>query len=222
MKQKIFLIAQISLVYFLIFVQYPVGVLLSRLVLHQELEYVLQPSYLLVWGLVRILIILPLLFNILNYYDGQKELFLQMGSKNRMFAFAFWGAFLFSITGILLYPVFLKQTALNAFNLLYLLPFFFLYAVSNSFSEELFFRGISLTVFSKKLPFALANILQALFFALIHLTTPARMSSNLMTFVVLTFFLGLFWGYSTKKSKSLIPAIIMHMIADIFVAIALF
>jgi membrane protease YdiL (CAAX protease family) len=65
-----------------------------------------------------------------------------------------------------------------------------------------------------------ANIFQAIIFAAIHLTTP--MTSNFWLFIVLTLLLGLLWGYLTQKYKSLMPAIVLHVVADIFVAISLF
>lgn len=201
--------------------QYPAGVSISRFVLHQNVEANMRPDYLLLWGLARILIVLPLLFTLMSK-DGvdHEDIYLSFGDHKKVISITFWGTLAFTILGTLLYPWFINATSLTPFLFLQYLPIFLLYAISNAFIEESFFRGIGLHFLSKKSNFWVANLIQSFFFALIHINSP--MTTNPLTFVILTFFLGLLWGILTNKYKSLVPAIALHVIADIFVAVSLF
>ncbi|MEI6266792.1 MAG: CPBP family intramembrane glutamic endopeptidase [bacterium] len=193
----------------------------SKLVFHQDLVSMIQPSYLILWGLIRVAVILPLIFFLSQNIglDGE-DIYLGFKNNKNLFLFTFWGTFIFTILGVILYPFFLKSASFTLIFYLTNFPIFILYAVSNAFVEEVFFRGIGLEMFTRKYGFWFANFFQATAFALIHVFNP--MSSNLWLFVGLTFFLGLAWGYMTKKYKSLLPAIVTHVIADIFVAISIF
>jgi len=211
----------VATVYLLIFLQYPASIAISRLVLHQSVEANIQPGYLLIWGLTRVLIVIPLLFTLLTRDEVKHEdLFLSFGDYKKVISITFWGTFAFTLTGIVLYPWFINETTLTALRFLEYVPIFLLYAVTNAFIEETFFRGISFHFLTEKTRFWIANIIQSVFFALIHIVNP--MTSNPWLFVALTFFLGLGWGFLTKKYKSLVPAIALHVIADVFVAISLF
>jgi len=213
-------IIYIATVYVLIFLQYPAYIGISKLVLHQSATNI-QPSYLILWGLIRILIVIPLLFTLITRDEvKQEEIYLSLGNYKRVISITFWGTFAFTILGMLLYPWFINTTSLTIMRFLGYLPIFLLYATTNAFIEETFFRGIALHFLNERSKFWIANTIQATFFALIHLINP--MTSNPWLFVALTFFLGLLWGYITKKTRSLIPAIALHVVADIFVAISLF
>lgn len=208
-------------VYILIFIQYPAYIAITRLLLHQSATPSIQPSHLILWGVIRILIVIPLLFTLMAKDEVKhEEIYLSLGNYKNVISITFWGTFIFTILGMLLYPWFIRETTLSPITFIEYLPIFLLYAISNAFIEEVFFRGISLHFLSEKTKFWIANTIQAFFFALIHIINP--MTSNPWLFVVLTFFLGLLWGYLTRKTKSLIPAIALHVIADIFVAISLF
>lgn len=222
-KKYIFQI-YIALVYCLILFQYPAGLALGRLAMHRDLASNIQPNYLLIWGLVRILIVLPLLFALLSREEiDHKQIYLTLGGKKRAFGVmkvTFWGTFIFTLISIVLYPWFIRSTDLTLLRFAEYLPIFLLYAISNAFIEETFFRGIAIRFLSLKNRFWIANVVQATFFALIHIVSP--MTANPWPFVALTFGLGLLWGYLTKRTKSLLPAISLHVIADIFVAVSLF
>jgi len=210
----------IAVVYVLIFIQYPAYSGIMKLVLHQS-ALSIQPNYLLVWGLLRVLIVIPLLFTLITRGGVKHEdIYLSLGDYKKVISITFWGTFAFTVIGLLLYPWFIRSSTLNPFLFLELLPIFLLYATSNAFIEEIFFRGITLHFMSEKTSFWIANVAQSLIFAAIHYINP--MTSNPWPFVILTFFLGLLWGYLTRKTRSLIPAIGLHVIADIFVAISLF
>lgn len=211
----------LTAIYILVFFQYPASIRVGSFLFHSNIAADIQPSYLLIWGLMRILIVMPMIFALLIHLNKKPgSIFLNFGDKNRMISLTFWVTSLFVLLGILFYPYFLVESSLTVTRLMYLIPFFSLFAISNAFVEETFFRGASLTILSEKFGFWLGNIVQALFFGLIHIINP--MSSNLLLFVFLTFALGLVWGWVTKYTKSLIPAIVCHIVADIFVAISLF
>lgn len=209
------------LIYLIIFLQYPLGLTIGKYVFNQNLFTTINVDHLLLWGAARLFVVLPLIYFFVDFVDKDiKSIYLQLGNRTRMLTFTFWGTLIFTILSILLYPIFIKQTSLSIQSFLYLFPFFSLFSISNAFVEETYFRGASLAILTDKNPFWIANFIQAFFFALIHLINP--FSQNIYYFVILTFFLGLFWGLATRKTKSLLPAIVMHIVADIFVAISLF
>ncbi len=208
-------------VYLLILLQYPSWLAISDLLLHKNGATIIQPQHLLIWGLVRVLIVLPVLFTLMNAEKIKNEEICLTFIKSRSLIYlTFWGTVAFSILGVFLYPWFIHTTNLTLVLLLEYLPFFLLFATTNAFVEEIFFRGAGLAFIQDKTNFWTANIIQASFFGLIHIINP--LSTNPWPFVLLTFILGLSWGWLTKRTKSLVPAIVTHVIADIFVAISLF
>lgn len=211
----------IAVVYLLILIQYPAGVGIMQLTMHQNVAASIEPNYLLLWGAVRIILVIPLLLTLITRAGVKgEELYLSLGNYKKVISVTFWGTLVFTLLGIVLYPWFINETRLTTITFLEFLPIFILYASTNAFIEETFFRGISLHYLTEKTKFWIANLVQASFFALIHVLSP--MTSTPWSFVLLTFFLGLLWGFLTKRYKSLIPAIALHLIADIFVAISLF
>ena len=219
--KKYNILIYIVTVYILIFLQYPAYIAISKLLLHQSSATSIQPSYLLLWGLIRILIVIPLLFTLIARDEvKQEEIYLRFGNYKKVISITFWGTFVFTILGMLLYPWFIRTSSLSPFTFLQYSPIFMLYAVTNAFIEETFFRGILLHFLTDKTKFWIANTVQSFLFCLIHFINP--MTSSPWLFVLLTFFLGLLWGLLTRRTKSLVPAIALHVIADIFVAISLF
>ena len=211
----------LATVYIFILLQYPTWLAISNLLLHKNGAASILPQYLLLWGLIRILIVLPVLFALMNA-EGMKseKINLSFVKSKSIIYLTFWGTVVFSILGLFLYPWFIHASSLTPLLLLEYLPFFLLFATTNAFVEETFFRGAGLSFISEKTNFWVANAIQSFFFALIHILNP--LSSNPWLFVILTFFLGLFWGWLTRRTKSLVPAIAFHVVADLFVAISLF
>jgi hypothetical protein len=74
-------------------------------------------------------------------------------------------------------------------------------------SEELTFRGITMSHAKKFLPFWMANFFQAVLFGVFHL--------NLMQGIY-AFFLGLFLGYVCEKGGNLYHSILLHMVFNFF------
>lgn len=69
--------------------------------------------------------------------------------------------------------------------------------------EELVFRGIILKKAIDLIPFCAANIVQAVLFGLIHLNIIQGMYA---------FFIGILFGYITKRYSSIFPTIILHFL----------
>lgn len=74
------------------------------------------------------------------------------------------------------------------------------------FSEEFIFRGVILKLAGRALPFAFANILQALLFGIYH--------GNLVQGIY-AFVLGIFLGLICHKLKSIAGSILLHMVINI-------
>ena len=73
--------------------------------------------------------------------------------------------------------------------------------------EEAGFRGLGLTYLERAgVPFAVANIVQALAFGIFHMN---------LTQGIYTFVLGLALGYVTHRSRSIAPAMLMHLVYNL-------
>lgn len=73
--------------------------------------------------------------------------------------------------------------------------------------EEAGFRGLGLTYLERAgVPFAVANIVQALAFGIFHMN---------LTQGIYTFVLGLALGYVTHRSGSIAPAMLMHFVYNL-------
>src|SRR5574344_1563729 len=68
--------------------------------------------------------------------------------------------------------------------------------------EEIFFRGIVIGIMYRFAPFAVANVCQALVFAIYH--------GNIVQGVY-AFLLGLFIGYVLKLTKNIVYVFVLHM-----------
>lgn len=79
------------------------------------------------------------------------------------------------------------------------------------FTEELMFRGAIFKTLSKSMPITAVIILQGVLFGVYHMNLVQGMYATL---------LGILFGYVTYKTKSLWPAIIMHMVNNTVSTIA--
>ena len=70
--------------------------------------------------------------------------------------------------------------------------------------EETGFRGLGLTYLKRAgVPFAVANVLQAVAFGIFHMN---------LTQGIYTFVLGLFMGYAAHASGSIVPVMLLHAV----------
>ncbi|WP_439021449.1 lysostaphin resistance A-like protein [Bacillus thuringiensis] len=77
------------------------------------------------------------------------------------------------------------------------------FAILTPIFEELIFRGFLLRFFSERFPFWIAAILSSFFFGIAHTYSIGVM--------VITFFMGLLMAILCKKTKSIIPAMLFHI-----------
>ena len=78
------------------------------------------------------------------------------------------------------------------------------FAILTPIFEELIFRGFILRFFSERFPFWIAAIITSFFFGIAHTYSLGVM--------VITFFMGLLMAILCKKTKSIIPAILLHIL----------
>ena len=74
--------------------------------------------------------------------------------------------------------------------------------------EEIIFRGIILRFFSERFPFWIAAVLTSFFFGIAHTYSLGVM--------VITFFMGLLMAILCKKTNSIIPAMLFHIMNNMF------
>ncbi len=103
------------------------------------------------------------------------------------------------------------------------LPWMWLFAFSNAFMEELMVRGLFLkkynAIFGKNASLLLTSVIFALLHqAIIQYTDPITFT----IFLLITFILGLSWGYIMQKSDSIWGAVLAHAIADILFLVTVF
>ncbi len=77
------------------------------------------------------------------------------------------------------------------------------FAILTPIFEELIFRGFLLHFFSERFPFWIATVLTSFFFGIAHTYSLGVM--------VITFFTGLLMAILCKKTKSIIPAMLFHI-----------
>ncbi len=105
-------------------------------------------------------------------------------------------------------------------RLILLFPWILAFVFLNGIREEILFRGLFLKKYDNFLGVDTSNILQAMIFALAHLS--AQLTPFVFIYLILAFFLGLAFGGVIQKTDSLLGAILFHAGADIPVIIAAF
>jgi uncharacterized protein len=99
-------------------------------------------------------------------------------------------------------------------------PWILVFVISSGLLEESLYRGLFLKRYGALLGLKAANLLQALVFCSIHLSV--AYTPYPYAFVVLTFFLGLAWGWVAQKTDSLLASILFHAGTDIPIILIIF
>lgn len=103
------------------------------------------------------------------------------------------------------------------------LPWMCVFGFSNGFMEELMIRGLFLKKYDSLFGQRQALLLTSVIFAFFHQAVLQYTDiATFMAFLVVTFLLGLVWGYIMQKSDSIWGAVIAHAIADILLLITVF
>ncbi|MGA7362764.1 MAG: type II CAAX endopeptidase family protein [Candidatus Dormiibacterota bacterium] len=91
------------------------------------------------------------------------------------------------------------------------------YGIANATSavaQEIQFRGVLLAALERQHSPWVALIIQALIFGIAHIATQYQgPSDSLIPIVIL---LGLLWGWMTQRSNSILPAAVVHVVAELF------
>jgi membrane protease YdiL (CAAX protease family) len=108
---------------------------------------------------------------------------------------------------------FFPNNGMTPSRFLLLTPAIIILVLCNGLREELWFRGLFLKKYEKFLGPLTSNTVTAIVFASFHVAV--TYSSSLPIFLVITLVLGLFLGYLTQKSGSLLPSVLFHAATDI-------
>ena len=99
-------------------------------------------------------------------------------------------------------------------------PWVLVFVLGSGLLEEFMYRALFLGKYETFFGPKTANILQAVIFCTIHLSVAYTAEPYL--FVILTFFLGLAWGYVTQRTDSLLGSVLFHAGTDIPIIISIF
>jgi membrane protease YdiL (CAAX protease family) len=99
-------------------------------------------------------------------------------------------------------------------------PWILVFVLSSGLLEESMYRGLFLKKYEALLGSRAANFLQAIVFCTIHLSVAYTPEPYL--FVVLTFFLGLAWGWMAQRTDSLLASVLFHAGTDIPIILSIF
>ncbi len=102
------------------------------------------------------------------------------------------------------------------------LPAVLVYALVNSFMEELWFRGLFLGEYKKLLGPGLAILLTALLFTFLHFGMTYATGAERIQLLVGIFYLGLATATIILKTESLWGAVLLHAVADVVLLLGFF
>jgi hypothetical protein len=99
-------------------------------------------------------------------------------------------------------------------------PWILVFVLANGLMEEFMYRALFLKRFEVLFGANISNLIQAIIFCTIHLSV--AYTSEPYFFVILTFFLGLAWGFVTQRTDILLGSVLFHAGTDIPVILAIF
>ncbi len=82
-------------------------------------------------------------------------------------------------------------------------------------AQEVQFRGVLLAEFERRYPVGWALAVQAVVFGVAHLAI--QYEGPAASFIPIVIGLGLLWGWLTRWTRSLLPAAVIHVVADLFI-----
>ena len=101
------------------------------------------------------------------------------------------------------------------------LPWIAVFSLSNSFMEELWWRGLFLRKYQVFLGARGALLLTALGWGLMHLIVTYFAGGQLLAFVAIDILLGLAYGWITQRTDTLWGAVLAHAAADAFLVLGM-
>lgn len=130
-------------------------------------------------------------------------------------------AFGFSIPVVALF-IAMGGMSLSREVVLAALPAVLIYAVLNSFMEELWFRSLFLREYTRLLGGGLAILLTAVVFTIVHFGMTYASGAERIQLLVGIFYLGLATAYIMVKTKSIWGAVLLHAVADVVLLLGFF
>jgi membrane protease YdiL (CAAX protease family) len=91
------------------------------------------------------------------------------------------------------------------------------YGVANAtqaIAQEIQFRGVLLGALERQHSRGVALVTQALIFGVAHIAVQYQGPAD--SFIPIVILLGLVWGWMTQRSNSILPAAVVHVVAELF------
>ncbi|MGA8206734.1 MAG: type II CAAX endopeptidase family protein [Candidatus Dormiibacterota bacterium] len=91
------------------------------------------------------------------------------------------------------------------------------YGIANAtqaIAQEIQFRGVLLGALERQQSKLVALVTQALVFGVAHIAVQYQGPAD--SFIPIVILLGLIWGWMTQRSNSILPAAVVHVVAELF------
>lgn len=165
--------------------------------------------------LVLVMLLLPLLAG-----DSLGELYLQRGKLGQSLLLGLLVSAATFVPFVLLDGLEGARAA-GAATVVAALPWIAVFALANSFMEELWWRGLFLRKFQAVLGAGGALLLTGLGWGLMHAMVSYFTGVQLLLFVATDILLGLAYGWITQRTDTLWGAILAHAAADSFLVLGM-
>lgn len=165
--------------------------------------------------LVLLMLLLPLLAG-----DSLGELYLQRGRLGQSLLLGLLVSAATFVPFVLLDGLEGARAA-GAATVVAALPWIAVFALTNSFMEELWFRGLFLRKLQAPLGAGGALLLTGLSWGLMHAMVSYFTGAQLLLFVATDILLGLAYGWITQRTDTLWGAILAHAAADAFLVLGM-
>ncbi|MFX1259176.1 MAG: lysostaphin resistance A-like protein [Promethearchaeota archaeon] len=167
-----------------------------------------------------ILIVFPILLMVKLSGDDMDSILLKRGNIRLGLIIGVGGFIIFLLISFMGAILLFYGTELTWQKFIIWLPWILIFVLSNGLLEEILYRGLYFKKYRETLGFNLCNILQALIYSLMHFG--AGYTSESLIFLVITFVLGILYGYIILKTDSLIGTILFHAGTDIAIVLGIF
>jgi len=167
-----------------------------------------------------LLIVIPILVLIKLSGDDMDSILLKKGKLKLGLLIGLGGFIIFLVFSFMGAILLFYGTELTWQKFIVWLPWTLIFVLSNGLLEEVLYRGLFFNKYREVLGFNLCNILQALVYSLMHFG--ASYTSESLIFLIITFVLGILYGYIILKTDSLLGAILFHAGTDIAIIIGIF
>ena len=153
------------------------------------------------------------------------SIFLKKGNIKSGLIVGLAGFLIFAATSVQAATMLFQGKNLGLGRVISWAPWMLAVVMANGLREELLYRGLFLKKYETLLGSNISNLLQAIIFSLSH--TVAGTGTTAYTpftavFVLITFLLGLTWGYVMQRTDGLLGSVLFHAGSDIPVFMAIF